>query len=74
MLAAGGDNADLAPGKMVDLEKTISEELQDNIRKTLAPYLGLNNFEVSVAARLNTDKRQVNETILRSGIAASSAR
>jgi flagellar M-ring protein FliF len=63
VLAAGGDNADLAPGKLVDLEKTINEELQDNIRKTLVPYLGLNNFEVSVAARLNTDKRQVNETI-----------
>jgi flagellar M-ring protein FliF len=28
----------------------------------LAPYLGLDNFEISVAARLNLDKRQVNET------------
>ena len=38
------------------------KELQDNVRKTLAPYLGLDNFEISVAARLNTDKRQINET------------
>ena len=62
ILASGGDAASAAPGKMVSLEKTIGKELQDNIAKTLAPYLGLGNFEISVAARLNTDKRQTNET------------
>lgn len=63
LLAAGGENVDTAPNKLVGLEKTFNEELQENIRKTLIPYLGLNNFEVSVAARLNTDKRQTSETI-----------
>jgi flagellar M-ring protein FliF len=63
VLAAGGEGADSGPGKMVDLEKAITSELQENIRKTLIPYLGMNNFEVSVAAKLNTDKRQTNETI-----------
>ncbi len=63
LLAAGGESAETAPTKLVGLEKTYNEELQENIRKTLIPYLGLNNFEVSVAARLNTDKRQTNETI-----------
>jgi flagellar M-ring protein FliF len=62
ILASGGESASAAPGKMVNLEKTVSKELQDNIAKTLAPYLGLGNFEISVAARLNTDKRQTNET------------
>ena len=62
ILASGGESASAAPGKMVSLEKTFSKELQDNIAKTLAPYLGLGNFEISVAARLNTDKRQTNET------------
>jgi flagellar M-ring protein FliF len=62
VLAAGGDLLSAAPGKMIDLEKTISNELQENVRKTLAPYLGLDNFQISVAARLNMDKRQVNET------------
>ena len=62
ILASGGDGTSAAPGKMVSLEKTIGKELQDNIAKTLAPYLGLGNFEISVAARLNTDKRQTNET------------
>src|SRR5262245_48445115 len=62
ILASGGDSASAAPGKMVSLEKSISKELQDNIARTLTPYLGLSNFEISVAARLNTDKRQINET------------
>lgn len=62
MYATGGDAIDAAPSKKIDLEKTIAKELQDNVRKTLAPYLGLDNFEISVAARLNIDKRQTNET------------
>lgn len=62
ILAAGGDSASATPTKMLSLERTVAKELQDNVRKTLAPYLGLDNFEISVAARLNTDKRQINET------------
>ena len=62
ILASGGDAASATPAKMVSLEKTVAKELQDNIAKTLAPYLGLGNFEISVAARLNTDKRQTSET------------
>lgn len=62
VLAAGGDAANAVPGTMVELEKTIAKELQENVRKTLAPYLGLDNFTISVAARLNMDKRQINET------------
>ena len=62
ILASGGDSASATPAKMISLEKTIGRELRDNIAKTLTPYLGFNNFEISVAARLNTDKRQTNET------------
>ena len=62
VLASGGDSLGATPGKMVSLEKTIARELQDNITKTLMPYLGHNNFEISVATRLNTDKRQTSET------------
>jgi flagellar M-ring protein FliF len=62
ILAAGGDTFNATPTKMLTLERTVAHELQDNVRKTLAPYLGLDNFEISVAARLNTDKRQTNET------------
>jgi len=62
VLATGGDNMDTAPQKMMGLEKIVSEELKENVRKTLVPYLGLNNFEISIAARLNTDKQQTQET------------
>jgi flagellar M-ring protein FliF len=63
LLASGDDLADAAPGQMLSLEGTVSKEIQENIRKTLTPYLGLRNFQISVAVRVNTDKRQTNETI-----------
>jgi len=47
---------------MLALEKSVAQDIQDSVRKTLAPYLSLRNFQISVAARLNTDKKQVNET------------
>ena len=62
ILAAAGEASAAVPARLVELEKTISKELQERARKTLSPYLGMENFEVSVAARLNTDKRQVKET------------
>jgi flagellar M-ring protein FliF len=62
ILASGGDTTTAAPGKMLTLEKSIGKELQDNVARTLAPYLGASNFEISVGVRLNTDKRQISET------------
>ncbi|MGF1621480.1 MAG: flagellar basal-body MS-ring/collar protein FliF [Rhodomicrobiaceae bacterium] len=62
VLAAGGETIDGAPHKMVELEKAVSDELQENVRTTLAPYLGLKNFEISVTTKLNIDERQTNET------------
>ncbi len=63
VLLAGDDASMAATGKMASLEKIVSREVQDNIRRTLSPYLGTGNFEVSVAAQLNTDKTSTNETI-----------
>ncbi|MFY9874479.1 MAG: flagellar basal-body MS-ring/collar protein FliF, partial [Rhodomicrobium sp.] len=62
ILAAGGESAGATSGKMLDLEKQVSKEITENIRKTLTPMLGLGNFEASVSARLNLDKRETNET------------
>lgn len=62
VLAGTDDTGMASSSKMVELEKTISKEMQENVRRTLAPYLGIDNFEISVAARLNLDKRQTNET------------
>ncbi len=63
LLSADTSSADAAPGRMISLEKTVSKDIQENIRKTLTPYLGLHNFQVTVATKLNTDNRQTNETI-----------
>lgn len=63
LLASGDDAANVSTGKMANLEKTVGLEIQDSVRRTLAPYLGIGNFEISVAARLNTDKVSTNETI-----------
>ena len=63
LLSSDTSSAEAAPGRMITLEKTVSKDIQDNVRKTLTPYLGLHNFQVTVATKLNTDNRQTNETI-----------
>jgi flagellar M-ring protein FliF len=63
LLSSGDDQNDAAPGAMLALEKTVSQEILDNVRKTLTPYLGFSNFQISVTTKLNTDKKQTNETI-----------
>ncbi len=62
ILAAGSDGASAVPTQMVELEQKIGRGLQDNVRRTLLPYLGHENFEVSVTVRLNIDKRKIDET------------
>lgn len=62
VLSGSDDSGMASSSKMVELEKTISKELQENVRRTLAPYLGIDNFEISIATRLNLDKRQTTET------------
>ncbi|GAA0771072.1 flagellar M-ring protein FliF [Roseibium denhamense] len=63
ILAAGEDPTKAAAGQMASLETAVSNRIQENIRKTLTPYLGLENFQVSVAADLNTDRKMIAETI-----------
>ena len=63
LLLAEEDDATAASTKMTSLQKLVGQMVQENIRKALTPYLGLDNFEVSVAPQLSTDKRQINETV-----------
>ncbi|MFN3890889.1 MAG: flagellar basal-body MS-ring/collar protein FliF [Beijerinckiaceae bacterium] len=63
LLATQDDETDLASGRARSLEKSVSSEIQENVRRTLSPYLNLRNFQISVAVRLNTDRRQTTETI-----------
>lgn len=62
VLAAGSDGASELSTKSVELERTLARQTQDNIRRTLVPYLGMDNFEVSASVRVNVDKRQTSET------------
>jgi flagellar M-ring protein FliF len=62
LLSSGDGVESAASEKMVELERTLAVEIQEGITKTLAPFLGLDNFRVSVAAKLNMDRSQINET------------
>ncbi len=63
MLASGKDPANASIGLKTSLQDAVNSRIQDTIRTTLTPYLGLDNFQVSVAATLNTDRRRTNEVI-----------
>ena len=57
------DDEGSTPTTMANLQRVVSRLIQENVSKALTPYLGLDNFEVSVATQLSTDKRQTNETV-----------
>lgn len=63
LLASGADAANGAPVMMATLERQVAARIDENIRKQLAPYLGMDHFQTSVQVELDTDRRQTNETI-----------
>jgi flagellar M-ring protein FliF len=63
LLASDDDGVGTTPTTMANLQRVVSRLIQENVSKALTPYLGLDNFEVSVATQLSTDKRQINETV-----------
>lgn len=64
LLATGGEpGQNGGTAKLNGLQQTVNQEIQDNVRKALTPYLGLANFEISVATDLNTDRKETSETI-----------
>jgi flagellar M-ring protein FliF len=48
---------------MVGLERELASDIERRIAQTLVPSLGPENFRISVAAKLNTDRRQISETV-----------
>jgi flagellar M-ring protein FliF len=62
LLGGGNGTSGDVPVQMLDLERTVAQQIQDSVRRTLSPYLGVDNFEVSAIARLNIDKHQISET------------
>jgi flagellar M-ring protein FliF len=61
LLASGDDTTTAAPTRLMELERNLSQDMSDRVNRTLGPHLGLGNFSVSVVAKLNIDKRQVQE-------------
>lgn len=62
LLASGAEGASAAPGKLAALERNVSGDVEDKVRRTLMPYLGLGNFQVSAMARINADRSEQTET------------
>jgi len=65
------DDEGTTPATMANLQRVVSRLIQENVSKALTPYLELDNFEVSVATQLSTDKRQTNETVYESRVQRS---
>lgn len=63
LLGSDDDGTGSTPTTMANLQRVVSRAIQENVSKALTPYLGLDNFEVSVATQLSTDKRQTSETV-----------
>lgn len=62
LLASTEDPGSAAPEKLVGLERSISSDIEAKISRTILPYVGMENFRVSVSAKLNADRKQVSET------------
>lgn len=63
LLAAGDDPSNSSAARTLGIERTVEAQIEDNIRRALTPYLGPDNFRASVKADVNTDTRQIEETI-----------
>ena len=63
LLASGAESIEKSPDNLLALEREVAQGIRESVARTLAPYLSSRNFQISVAARLNADKTQTNETI-----------
>ncbi len=63
LLAAGDDPSNTSAARALGVEQTVETQIGDNIRRALTAYLGPENFRASVKADVNTDTRQIEETI-----------
>ena len=63
LIASGTDSIEKSPDNLLALEQAASQQIRESVARTLTPYLSARNFQISVAARLNADKTQTNETI-----------
>lgn len=63
LLATGDDPSNTNAARTLGIEQSVEAQIEENIRRALTPYLGPDNFRASVKADINTDTRQIEETI-----------
>ena len=63
MLATGEDGGNGTLNRNLGIVQSVQQEIESNIDKALAPFLGMDNFRSSVTAQLNTDSQQIQETV-----------
>lgn len=63
LLVSGDDASNSALNRSLGIVQLVEGEIENNIDKALAPFLGVDNFRASVRAELNTDSQQIMETL-----------
>ena len=63
LLAAGDDFSNSNLNRSLSIVQLVQSEVEANINKALAPFLGVENFRASVNAKVNTDSQQIQETV-----------
>ncbi len=63
LLASGTEYGGSEMNRSLTIVQSVQQELETNIDKALAPFLGMDNFRSTVTASLNTDSQQIQETI-----------
>jgi flagellar M-ring protein FliF len=63
LLASGDDGSNNQLNRSLGIVQSVQSEIETNIDKALAPFLGMDNFRSSVTASLNTDSQQIQETV-----------
>jgi flagellar M-ring protein FliF len=62
LLASGDDPSNSQYNRSLSVVQNVQGDIEGNINKALAPFLGTDNFRSSVTADLNTDSQQTQET------------
>jgi flagellar M-ring protein FliF len=63
LLTFTGDPVSAAPEKLIGLERSMSNDIEAKVARTILPYVGAGNFRISVNAKLNADRKQISETV-----------
>lgn len=63
LLTSKGDEATGGVSRLVEMEQNFEQVAERKIIAALGAHLGSSNFRISVTAKLNNDKRRIDETV-----------